>query len=354
MMRLDWSDLLAPPDEPVEETHRRLYACGLVDGLPVIPPTAARVRRMYREAGMDPVRYVATVEPALHPAAVYDVAVCAVLAGCAPAHLPIVCAAIQAVAAPAFNLLGIQTTTGTAAPVIIVNGPVARAAGVSGGGDCLGGSVWANAAIGRAVRLALRILGGAIPGAMDAATMGQPAKLGLCFAEREDASPWPPLHVERGFPAAAAVVTAVGISGTLEVVFGESSESGDILQTMARSMTIAGTLGSRVLLGGGAPLVIFSPEHASALADAGLSKDDVRRALWERAVMNLEDLAPAAARRVQSERQAARGDVADVDAPVRAAERAEDILIVVAGGTGVKSTYMPGWGGGTWPASVPV
>ena len=86
----------------------------------------------------------------------------------------------------------------------------------------------ANAAIGRAVRLALRILGGATPGGMDAATMGQPAKLGLCFAENEPASPWRPFHTERGFAAEAGVVTAAGISGTVEVVFGESADAEEI------------------------------------------------------------------------------------------------------------------------------
>lgn len=344
--------MLSPAGEPVEAAHRRLHGAGLVDGLPIVPPTVARVRRLYREAGLDPVRLVAVIEPALTAATVFDVAVCAVMAGCAPAHLPLVCAALQAAATPAFNLLGIQTTTGTAAPVILVNGPAARAAGVSGGADCLGGSAHANAAIGRAVRLALRILGGAAPGGMDAATMGQPAKLGLCFAENEAASPWPPLHAERGFPREAGVVTAIGVSGTVEVVYGDSAESADILGTVARSMTIAGTLGSRGLLGSGHPLVVLSPEHACALADGGLTKLDVRRALWDAAVLHLAELAPAAAARVR----AARHDAGDAhpDAPVRVAACPDDILVVVAGGTGVKSTYMPGWGGGTVPVSVRV
>ena len=290
------------------------------------------------------------VEPSLRPATVYDMAVCAVLAGCAPVHLPLVCAALRAAVTPEFNLLGIQTTTGTAAPVVIVNGPIAAAAGVSGGVDCLGGSTHANAAVGRALRLALRILGGATPGGMDAATMGQPAKLGLCFAEHEAASPWPPLHVERGFPPEADVVTVAGVSGTVEVVHAESGPAHDILATMARSTTIAGSLGSGGLLGG-APLVVFSPEHARALADAGLTKDAARRALWELAVLPLDQLAPSAAARLHAARRDAG---ADADAPVRIANRPEDILVLVAGGTGVKSTYMPGWGGGTWPVSVRV
>lgn len=349
---IDWTDVLARDDQPVEEVFRRLYARGLVDGLPVIPPTAARVRRLYREARLDPVRLVAVVEPAMRTATVYDVAVCAVMAGCAPAHLPVVCAALAATAVPAFNLLGIQTTTGTAAPVIIVNGPIAAAAGVSGGVDCLGGSVHANAAIGRALRLALRIIGGAVPGAMDAATMGQPAKLGLCFAEHEAASPWPPLHVERGFAPDRSAVTLVGASGSVEVVYGDTTDPADILTTIAHSMTIAGSRGSRGLLGGGAPLVLLSPEHAGSLHQAGLGKGDVRRTLWELARLPLERLAAGAAARVRSERRAAAG--AAVDAPLSIAAHPDDVLVVVAGGVGIKSTYIPTWGGGTRPVSVAV
>ncbi len=348
---VDWTDLLARDGEPVEEAHQRLYRLGLIDGLPIVPPTAAAVRRMYREAGLDPVRLVATPEPALRPASVYDVAVCAVLAGCAPRHLPIVCAALHAAAQPAFNLLGIQTTTGSAAPAIAVSGPAAGAAGVSGGPDCLGGSVHANAVIGRALRLALRILGGASPGGMDAATMGQPAKVGLCFAENADASPWPPFHVERGFAAGDGVVTVAGISGTVEVVFGESAEPEEIVQTMARSMTIAGSLGSGGVLGG-APLVLLSPEHANTLAGSGMTREAVRRRLWDLATLPLDDLAPSAAARVRATR---RDDgIADVHAPVRVAVGPAGILVIVAGGAGVKSTYAPGWGGGTRPVSIRV
>ncbi len=350
-MAVDWIELLAREDEAVEDVYRRLAARGLVDGLPIVPPTPVRVRRMYREAGLDPVRLVAVVEPSLHPATVYDVALCAVLAGCVPAHLPVVCAALRAAAEPAFNLLGVQSTTGAAAPVIIVSGPAAAAAGVSGGADCLGGSVHANAAIGRAFRLALRILGGAAPGRMDAATMGQPAKIGLCFAENEAASPWPPLHVARGFPADAGVVTVMGVSGTIEVVHAEDGTPEEILTTMARSMTIAGTLGSLGLLGG-APLVIFSPEHAQDLAGVGLTREDVQRELWRLAAMPLANLAPSAAARVRAVRREA--GCTSFDAPVRPAACPEDILVVVAGGIGVKSTYVPGWGGGTRPVSMRV
>jgi hypothetical protein len=339
----DWTPLLAGDDEPPEAVRRRWYDAGFVDGLPIIPPTPAGVRRFYRAAGLDPVRHVAVVEPSQRAVSVYDAAVCSVTAGCEPAHLPIVVAALNAVCDPAFNLLGIQTTTGTATPAIIVHGPVAAIAGVSGGRDCLGGSTLANATIGRALRLLLRSVGGGSHLGMDQATMGQPAKLGLCFAENLAQSPWPPLHVERGFDAKSNAVTVVGVTGSLEVVHAEGGEARDILTTIAGSMPIAGSAGSRGLLGGGSPLVVLAPEHARLLDDAGYDRAALQHALWQEAVLPWDRLAPSVVERYR------RTDAAALDAEpgLRIAGTPGDVLIAVAGGVGVKSTYLPSWGGGT-------
>lgn len=343
----DWTPFLAAEGETPEDVHRRWHDAGLVDGLPIIPPTRARVRAMYRAAAIDPVGVVTVLEPALRPVSAYDVAVCATAAGCRPAYLPVVAAALRAMAEPPFNLLGIQTTTGTAAPIVLVHGPIAQQIGVSGGSDCLSGSAHANATIGRAVRLALRILGGAIPGAMDAATMGQPAKLGLCFAENVAASPWPPLHVDLGYAHTDDAVTVVGISGTVEVVHADTADPFALLRTLAGSMVSPGAVGGRGAIGG-SPLLVLSPEHAHALARDGLDRRAVQAFLWQHARLPLDELGgrTAASRRLQHEA----GLLAS--APLRVADSPDDILIAVAGGVGVKSTSLPSWGGGTRAVTV--
>lgn len=349
MDRWDWTPFLAAPDDTPAAVHARWHAAGIVDGLPILPPSSDRIRRLYREAGLDPVRQLAVLEPSLRPVTVYDVAVCAAAAGCAAAHLAIVAAAVRAVAEPRFNLLGIQSTTGSAAPIVLVHGPLAGRAGVSGGGDCLGGSAIANATIGRALRLVLRSIGGATPGTMDAATMGQPAKLGLCFAENLGASPWPPLHSTLGFAAAADAVSVVGVSGNVEVVCAESEEAAEILVTVAGSMTAAGNVGSGGLIGGGSPLVVFAPESARALAASGLDRRAVQTRLWQAARLPLGALALAMAARIRRDRQESGRDP---EAPLLIAAEPEDLLIAVAGGAGIKSTYFPGWGGGTRVVTV--
>jgi hypothetical protein len=158
--------------------------------------------------------------------------------------------------------------------------------------NALGPGSRANATIGRAVSLCLRNIGGATPGEVDMATLGQPAKYTCCFAENEAQSPWPPLHVERGHAPGDSVVTVVGISGTVEVVDSASSRSGDLAQTFAQSLLIAGTVGGAGLLGGGEPLIILPPELADTCARDGCSKQRLKAAIFERAVMPLDACRP--------------------------------------------------------------
>lgn len=341
-------DLYVADGEPLEAVNERLYQAGLTDGLPVVPPTLARIRRMYGDVHLDPTTHVGMLEPGLQPIRVYHLAVCAVMAGCVPAHLPFIVAAVRAMGEPAFNLLGIQTTTGSASPICIVNGPGAATAGISGGANCLGPGTRGNATVGRALRLVLQNLGGARAGGMDMATMGQPAKFGLCFAEQEERSPWEPLHVERGYRASDTVVTVAGISGTIEVVHGANSIPEEILLTLAGSMTIAGNTGSAGYLGGGEPLVLLSYEHAQALA-AAMTKRAVKQFLFEHARLPIATLGKEMAAHMRDDRAVGCGAGA-----LQIARAPDDIMLVVAGGVGVKSTYMPTWGGGTLAQSAVV
>ena len=327
------------PDTGWEQAQEELAALGLTDGLPVVPPTAARVEAMLRAHGCDPEAVVCRLAPMLEPVRWRDIAVNAVMAGCAPGSLPVVGAALEAMAAEEFNLTGVSTTTGSAAPLVIVNGPVAAAIGMNGAANALGPGNRANATTGRAISLCLRNIGGATPGEVDMATLGQPAKYTCCFAENEAQSPWAPLHVERGYAAGESVVTVVGVSGTVEVVDSASGGASGLAQTFAQSMLIAGTVGGAGFIGGGEPLLIVPPELAATCERDGCSKQAFKAAIFERATMPLERLSPAV-----REHLAGRGAGAG---PLHVAQNAEAILIVVAGGVGVKAAYAPNWGGGS-------
>jgi hypothetical protein len=56
-----------------------------------------------------------------------------------------------------------------------------------------------NQSLGRALRLVLMNVGGAIPGMTDRSAQASPAKIGYCVTENTAASPWAPFHVDQGF-----------------------------------------------------------------------------------------------------------------------------------------------------------
>lgn len=344
------NDLQPPPGSGAaddwEREQEELLEAGLGDGLPLVPPTPERIERMLRASGFSPDEVLATLVPAYGVASWRSIAHNAVMAGCRPEYLGVVGAAVTAVSAAEFNLLGIQSTTGSAATLVIVNGPVARAIGMNAGCNALGPGNRANATIGRALRLVLQNVGGAKPGEMDMATLGQPAKYSFCLAENEAESPWEPLHVERGFSPTDGVVTVVGAAGILEVVDSHGIAPEDIAQTYAQSMVSAGSIGSGgALLGGGEPLLIIPPEHAVQFSGKGYSKNQVKALLFARAVLPLDRLSPPMKHRVLAARAAA--NTPDGEAPLRIAAKPEDIMILVAGGVGIKTAFVPTWGGST-------
>lgn len=319
-----------------------LFAAGLTDGLPVVPPTPSRVNAMLAAHGCDPGAVLAELPPLFAAVTWQDVAINAVMAGCTPAGLPVVAAAVEAIADGGFNLVGIATTTGSACPMIIVNGPVVQTLGMNAGGNVFGPGHRANATIGRALMLVLRNVGGAVPGELDMSTLGQPAKYGCCIAENENESPWTPLHVERGFSHEDSVVTVVGIAGSVEVVDTSSNTPADLAQTFAQSMLIAGTAGSGGLLGGGEPLLVIPPEIAHAFQNAGCGKAQAKQLIHARAVMPRDRLSAAVRAHLAALAESA-GENPDAD--LRIAATPEDVMIVVAGGVGVKSAYLPTWAG---------
>ena len=330
-----FDDIVVSPDLDFDAANARLYSLGATDGLPVVPPTGARIEAMLGRR--DPGQKIAALPPLYAEATLYKIAICAVMAGCLPEYLPVLIAAVEAVAEKEFNLLGVQTTTGTAAAVMIVNGPIAARLKINAATNALGPGVRANATIGRALALVLRDIGGAIPGELDMATMGQPGKYTFCFAENEQASPWEPLHVSRGFDPDQSAVTVLAGAGTIEVRDDSSARAESLLTVFARSMLSAGSAGSSGMLSGGEPLLLFSPEHARIIA-----REKTRAAaqtfLFENARLPVSALPPE--KQVHLKQRGA-------NAELGTAMRASDIMLVVVGGVGYKSTYIPTWGGGS-------
>jgi hypothetical protein len=337
-MNEDLNEITIDPALSFEQAQERLTALGLTDGLPVVPPTAQRIAAML--GNRDPHQRIAMLAPLHAEATLRRIAFCAVMAGCRPEHLPVVIATVQAAAEPEFNLLGVQTTTGTAAAAIIVNGPVARSLSINAGTNALGPGTPANAVIGRALALVLRNVGGAIPGELDMATIGQPGKYTFCFAENEQGSPWEPLHVTRGFKREESTVTVLAAAGTMEVRDECSKGAEELLMTFARSMLAVGSVSPGGLLSGGEPLLLLAPQHAKLIAREK-TREAAQAFLFETARLPVSALPSAT--RAQLEKSRPASSTADLCV----ARQASDIMLVVVGGIGYKSAYVPTWGGDT-------
>jgi hypothetical protein len=338
MMEID--GIRIDPFDSFESVNDILYEKGLTDGLPVVPPTEDRIHAML--GGREPDRVIARLAPSLADATLNRMAFCAVMAGCRPEYFPVLIAAAKAVSQPEFNLLGIQTTTGTATPLMIVNGPIIDRIGLNGGCNALGPGVRSNAVIGRALALMLRNIGGAVPGRIDLSTMGQPGKYTFCFAENEAASPWEPLHVSRGFSRQQSTVTVVGAAGTMEVKDDRSRTAKGVLTTFAKSMTPAGSFGGRFLIGGGEPLLLVSPEH-SRIIGREMTRRQVQHFLYDTATLPIQELSPE----VRDFLLQLPADVRGGREVLHVSEHPERILLVVVGGVGIKSTFVQTWGGTT-------
>jgi hypothetical protein len=284
---------------------------------------------------------IAKIAPRYGEATPLRLAANAVMAGCRPEYFPLYMLAIEAMCEEPFNLYGVQATTHPCAPLAIFNGPVAREIGLNAGHNAFGPGTPANATLGRAIRLALLNIGGALPGAGDMSTFGAPSKFSYCVAENEQANPWEPLHVERGFPADATTVTVIGAEPPHNVNDHESLSAEGILTTIAGTMAVTG---SNDIFYDAQPVVVMGPEHAKTVADGGFSKNDAKSFLQKHATIPLGRFSKEnIQRRFRTTLKDRYGD-APLDTPVPALRRAEDLIIVVIGGAGKHSAFIPTFG----------
>jgi hypothetical protein len=260
------------------------------------------------------------------------------MAGCEPAYFPIIVAAVEALLDPAFNLYGVQATTHPVAPLVVVNGPYGRSVGVHGGQGCFGPGFRANATIGRAVRLILLNVGGAWPGRGDMATQGSPAKYTYAIAEREEASPWGPLHASLGLDAGESAVTVFGGEGPHNVNDHVSQRAPNLLTVIADT---AATLGSNVgwYFSQSQLLLVLGPEHASTIAADGFTRADVQRYVYEHARLPLHRLKQGGMWGIHDwPRWMA---TADDHALLPVVPGPDDVFVMVAGGSGKHSAVVP-------------
>ena len=272
---------------------------GWSDGFPLMAPTPQAVEHMLSGTSFDREKVIGVLEPGNGVATVEKIAINAVMAGCRPEHLPVIITAVQCLVDPKMILRNMAMSTGPHAPLIIVNGPIAKELNINAKCCALGpGSIsYANTVIGRSIRLIMMNVGHCYPGVGDMDTIGSPTKYSMCVAENEEDNPWEPFHVEKGYDRDTSTVTVHFNYGLCDLVDFHSMTPEGLLERYATAPTYLGHLSAGYwLIGRRADpryhaevkehdLILMCPEHARIFAKHGWDKKKIQQAIYEQALM---------------------------------------------------------------------
>ena len=323
------SEIISLSDDSIEAVYERAAELGWIEGLPILPPTADRVKRMMAGSSRQPQEVVANIPPNNAPATIEKIAINAVMAGCKPEYMPVVVTAIEACADPEFNLYALNTTTSSVSQLLIVNGPIRNELAINCGYSVFGGAnARANATIGRAVRLVMRNIGGSIEGSVSKSTMGNPLRITGCVGEWEEKSPWPALSVQRGLNPDQDAVTVFGAQGTLNLQDVSCKTAEGLLTVLAHSIDCSATNMVLGKLDSAQILLALCPDFAFIISRDGWSVEDARQFIFEQtSAVSLERWPKELHGPMED-----RGRI--VNGVVPMAARPDQFLIMVAGGLG--------------------
>lgn len=328
------SELIEIGDVDTEAWNEIAASNGWSDGLPMIAPTEVKVARFTSAVRADNATF-APISPRQVVPTLKSLAANAVMAGCKPEYFPVVLAGLRAVQDPSYNLHGTLATTHPCGQLMVVNGPIRKTLDINCGSNCMGQGRRANATIGRALQLILLNIGGAKPGEMDRSTHGSPAKFSYCFGENEEESPFAPYHVRRGFAAGESIVTTMAAEPPHNINDHASNTGEGLIATIAGTMSQAG---SNNLYLKGPSFVVLGPEHAQTLARDGWTPETIQEALYERSKVHISRISRE---NLESWAGQGRDPVKDHYHP---AGSPAHINVVVAGGAGKHSVFIPSFG----------
>lgn len=310
------------------------------DGLPIVPPTVKRVDDFIQGSGLSRNQVIGFVPPQNGLATVESIAVNCVMAGCKPEYLPVVVTALEAMLQPEFNLRGVQTTTHPCAPLVIVNGPIAERIGMNGSANVFGQGNQANATIGRAIRLILQNIGGASPGKRDRATQGQPSKYSYCITENEDMNPWGPLRADFNYGDGDSVVTVMAAENPHNINDHFSSKPEGLLATITDASCTMGM--NNMYLSNSQVVLCLCPEHAKIFAENGWDKNRIKGYVFRHARKTVSQLKAGGMFNMREWPDYVNEN--DDLETVPLVQNPQDIYILVAGGDGKHSSFIPTFG----------
>lgn len=322
-------------EDPYGEVTRLFYDRGWTDGLPIVPPFEQSVLAMIRGTDRKREEVIGVIDPLGGQATVEKIAANAVMAGCTPAFMPILVAAVEAIADPGYDLVGLGTTTSPNATMLVVGGPIAAQVGVNSGANALGRGWTANATIGRALHLVEQNIGGSWPGVSDFSSLGMPGDYSMMLAENDDGNPWQSYREECGFAREDNVATVFSAEG-MQLVVDIGVDSEGVLDRVASAISGRDHIHGDYLL-------VLTPGTASKLSSEGWDKERMRQYLSQNTrvhVSRIEQGFVDAQSKGASED--AERDEPDADGMV-VVPFIKSIAFVVAGGVGEKNELIPLW-----------
>ena len=251
----------------LKEVNQFFYKRGWGDGLPVIPPTEEAVAEMLTGTDLAPDHLVATIIPRMGKATVERIAINAVMAGALPTYMPVLIAGVKALADPASSFAAWEVSTGSWAPFWVVNGPIRNDLHINSGSGALSPGDIANSAIGRAMGLIVKNIGGARKGVEDMGTFGNPGKYSMVLAENEEECPWEPLHVAEGCGPQESSIT-VSFPNCLWTLWPTATDEQTLLRTIADGLFPSGA-------GQTCTSVLLLPAHAKTLASNSWTRESL-------------------------------------------------------------------------------
>lgn len=300
---------------------------GWGDGLPLIPPTEARVRAFLAQNGRYPDEIIALM-PDGSECTVEKIVINAVMAGAPPQSLELIIAAIEAIAEPDFELYGVNATTAPVYPAFLVNGPIRHSLDIPYSYGCAGGVATKANAIGRALRLIMRNVAGQVPGVTSQTTFGSPGRIsGLLMGEWEEKSPWAPL-AERRAGVKGNAVTAVNTMGTMNILDTTSIGAMAFLEMIGKSVAYPGANCFSPSMEYSEMTIALNPICAGIIAKEIPRIEDVQEIIWKFASLPADWL-----QRLHREQVGAQGRIRE-DGRIYATPEPKDFLLFVCGGLG--------------------
>ncbi len=328
------------------------------DGLPLWPPTRERVEWILQGTEMPRAHVLGTFPPRGGVATVETCAIALAMAGGRPEYLPVLLAAVGAFLDPDSGSDQLQAASGSAFPVVIVNGPIGRQIRLNSGFGCLGPDPErpAGASIGRALRLLQQNVGGARPGVGTMANYGGLRYTNVVFAEDEANLPagWPPHATERhGFAPGRNAISLAFANGAVNIrrrgAKKETPEE-DALQGMHRMADFMRVPNLAGLAGyaRGTPGVLMIPGVvAQAMVGLGWTKRSMRDFLWEHSRIPANDLRRAGGPAwIEIDASPATRATVGLDPWPITASPDNFILVVAGGGHPTNSYWLQGYSPG--------